>query len=85
MPSDRATKSPPPHGDGKPLRIVVADDEPRMQDYFRKVLPLLGHDVVGVATTGRELVEQCQALNPDLVITDVKMPDMDGIEAAGTI
>ena len=85
MPSDRATKSSPPRGDGQTLRIVVADDEPRMQDYFRKVLPLLGHEVVGVAATGRELVEQCQALNPDLVITDVKMPDMDGIEAAGSI
>jgi len=67
------------------LRIVVADDEPRMQTYFRKILPALGHEVVGVAGTGRELVEQCRALNPDLVITDVKMPDMDGIEAAGEI
>jgi two-component system, response regulator PdtaR len=67
------------------LRIVVADDEPRMQGYFRKILPALGHEVVGVAGTGRELVKQCLALSPDLVITDVKMPDMDGIEAAGEI
>jgi two-component system, response regulator PdtaR len=67
------------------LRIVVADDEPRMQSYFRKVLPALGHEVVGVASTGRDLVEQCRTLNPDLVITDVKMPDMDGIDAARQI
>ena len=64
------------------LRIAVADDETVMQQYFREVLPLLGHQVVSVATTGRELVEQCRASRPDLVITDIKMPDMDGIEAA---
>jgi response regulator NasT len=64
------------------LRIAVADDEVDMQDYFRKILPRLGHQVVVVAATGRELVERCRAECPDLVITDIKMPDMDGIEAA---
>ncbi len=67
------------------LRLVVADDEPRMQNYFRKVLPLLGHQVVGVASTGRELLEQCRLHKPDMVISDVKMPEMDGIEACGEI
>lgn len=67
------------------LRILVADDEPRMQSYFRKILPAIGHEVVGVAATGRELVEKCRQFTPDLVITDVKMPDMDGIDAAGEI
>jgi response regulator NasT len=67
------------------LRIVVADDEPDMQDYFRTVLPRLGHAVLGVARTGRELVDQVLATRPDLVITDIKMPDMDGIEAAGKL
>jgi response regulator NasT len=66
----------------QPLRIVVADDEPDMRDYFKKILPRLGHQVVAVAQTGRELVEWCLALHPDLVITDIKMPDMDGIDAA---
>lgn len=64
------------------LRIAVADDEPDMQDYFRTMLPQLGHSVVAVAGTGRELVEQCRTARPDLVITDIKMPDMDGIDAA---
>jgi two-component system, response regulator PdtaR len=64
------------------LRIVVADDEQDMQDYYRTILPRLGHVVVSVARTGRELVDQCRATRPDLVITDIKMPDMDGIEAA---
>lgn len=67
------------------LRIAVADDEPDMQDYFRTILPLLGHEVVAVAKTGRELVESCRTLHPDLVITDIKMPDMDGIDAAAQI
>jgi len=64
------------------LRIAIADDEADMRDYFRSILPHLGHKVVAAATNGRELVEQCRALHPDLVITDIKMPDMDGIEAA---
>jgi response regulator NasT len=64
------------------LRIAVADDEPDMRDYFRKMLPRLGHQVVAVAADGRELVEQCRKAKPDLVITDIKMPDMDGIDAA---
>jgi two-component system, response regulator PdtaR len=65
-----------------PLRIAVADDETDMQEYFEKILPRLGYEVVAVASTGRELVEHCRVLRPDLVITDIKMPDMDGIEAA---
>ncbi|MFO0929565.1 MAG: response regulator [Gemmataceae bacterium] len=64
------------------LRIAVADDEPDMRDYYRRILPRLGHRVVGVSATGAELLDQCRECRPDLVITDVKMPDMDGIEAA---
>jgi response regulator NasT len=67
------------------LRIVVADDERDMRDYFQKILPLLGHQVVAVAEDGLQLVEACRAARPDLVITDIKMPDMDGIEAATRI
>jgi two-component system, response regulator PdtaR len=64
------------------LKIAVADDERDMRDYFQQILPLLGHQVVAVAQTGRELVALCATTHPDLVITDIKMPDMDGIDAA---
>lgn len=64
------------------LRIVIADDEKDMRDYFRKILPRLGHKVVGMAQTGHDLIEECRLHNPDLVITDIKMPDLDGIDAA---
>ena len=67
------------------LRIAVAEDEPRMLEFYQEVLPLMGHEVVGTARTGAELVQCCQAHRPDLVITDIKMPDMDGIDAARAI
>jgi response regulator NasT len=65
-----------------PLRIAIADDELDMREYLQETLTDLGHQVVVVATTGRELVEQCRAQRPDLVLTDIKMPDLDGIDAA---
>jgi response regulator NasT len=69
----------------RPLQIVVADDEPEMVDYYEETLASLGHQVVAVAQTGRELVDRCRRQRPDLVVTDIKMPDMDGIEAAEEI
>lgn len=67
------------------LRIAVADDEPDMRDYYKTILPRLGHEVVGVAETGTRLVELCRQTNPDLVITDIRMPGLDGIDAATAI
>jgi two-component system, response regulator PdtaR len=67
------------------LRIAIADDEPRMRDYLWTSLERLGHQVVVGAKTGRDLIEQCRALHPQLIITDIKMPDMDGLEAVREI
>ncbi len=67
------------------LRIAIAEDEPLMRKYLEESLTFLGHQVVSLAKTGRELVQQCQSLRPDLVITDVQMPDMDGLDAAAAI
>jgi CheY-like chemotaxis protein len=67
------------------LRISVADDDWDMREFFARILKRCGHEVVSVAENGRELVEHCRELQPDLVITDVKMPGMDGIEASREI
>jgi response regulator NasT len=67
------------------LRIAVAEDEPRMREFYQEILPLLGHEVVGVAHTGTELISLCGATHPDLIITDIRMPDMDGIDACREI
>jgi response regulator NasT len=67
------------------LRIAVADDEPDMREYFRNNLPRLGHTVAAAAENGAELIAQCRAHQPDLVITDIKMPDLNGIDAAMAI
>ncbi|MFO0914915.1 MAG: response regulator [Pirellulales bacterium] len=63
------------------LRIVVADDERDVRDYFADVLPDLGHELLGSAKTGQELVELCRLYQPDLVISDVRMPEKDGLDA----
>jgi CheY-like chemotaxis protein len=62
----------------KTLRIAVADDEPDMLDYFRVVLPRLGYQVVAMARTGSELVNLCSREKPDLIIADVRMPELSG-------
>ncbi len=66
----------------KTLRIVVADDEGYIRECFSRTLTRLGHQVVGIASNCRELVKLCLSEAPDLVITDVRMPEMSGIEAA---
>jgi response regulator NasT len=69
----------PPAG---PFRVAVADDERDNLEFFRDLLTRLGHDVVVLAATGEELVRRCREAAPDLIITDIKMPDLDGIAAA---
>lgn len=67
------------------LRIVVADDEADMREYLQTILPRLGHQVLATCGTGLELVQRCRELEPDLVISDIRMPEMDGIQAAEAI
>jgi len=64
------------------LQIAIAEDERDVREYLQEMLPRQGHRVVAVAENGRQLVDQCRKLHPDLVITDIKMPALDGIDAA---
>ncbi len=63
-------------------RILIADDESIIRMDLREMLTHLGYDVIGEAADGRTAVELAQKLHPDLIVLDIKMPDMDGIEAA---
>ncbi|QDT03671.1 putative transcriptional regulatory protein pdtaR [Rubripirellula lacrimiformis] len=67
------------------LRIVIADDELDIRDGFRRLLGKLGCNVVGEAASGAELVELCRTELPDVVITDIRMPELSGLDAAKQI
>ena len=65
-----------------PTRVVLADDQPMVRAGFRALLDSRSDvEVVGEAATGAEAVEQVRALRPDVVVMDIRMPDMDGLEA----
>jgi response regulator NasT len=67
------------------LRIAVADDEPLMLRWYAETLAKLGHEVCVCAADGRELVEMCQSARPDLIITDIRMPNLNGIDAVSAL
>src|SRR5437764_15274522 len=60
--------------------IIVADDDASIRSLLKQLLADEGYAVVE-ATTGTEVVEKVKDVNPDLVIMDVRMPELDGIEA----
>ena len=68
-----------------PLRILIADDESIRLLSLRAQLAALGHRVVAEASTGEEAVALAVSTQPDLAILDIKMPLVDGIEAAERI
>ncbi len=65
--------------------IVVADDEPHIRMMMKVVLARGGFDVVGEASNGREAIEKCRLLRPDLVLLDINMPIQNGDEALAEI
>jgi two-component system, response regulator PdtaR len=69
----------------EPLRILIADDESIRMMSLRKQLAALGHRVIAEASNGEEAVALAAAMQPDLAILDIKMPVVDGIEAAQQI
>lgn len=67
------------------LRIVVADNESIIRMDLKELLEEAGHTVVGEAPDGLKAVDLARKYRPDLVIMDIKMPEMDGITAAKII
>lgn len=67
------------------LRILIGDDESIRLLSLRQQLQALGHRVVAEATNGAEAVTLAAVTQPDLAILDIKMPEVDGIEAARQI
>lgn len=67
------------------LKIVIADNESIIRMDLRELLEESGHTIVGEAIDGMRAVELTRKFRPDLVIMDIKMPEMDGITAAKII
>jgi two-component system, response regulator PdtaR len=63
-------------------RVIIADDESLIRMDLREMLTNQGYLVIGEAGDGRSAVNLARELRPDIVIMDIKMPDLDGIEAA---
>jgi len=68
------------------LRLLIADDHPLFRHGIRELLNLAPDiQVVGEATTGEEAITQAEALHPDVILMDINMPDVNGIEATRRI
>ena len=67
------------------LRVVVADDQALVRAGFRMILTADGIDVVGEATNGAEAVDAVRRHRPDVVLMDIRMPEMDGLAATRQI
>ena len=71
---------------GEKIRVMIVDDVSETRENVKKLLQFESDvDVVGVARTGKEAIQVSQELNPDVVLMDINMPDMDGIAATEAI
>lgn len=73
-------------GGAVPVRLLIADDHALVRQGLRGMLEREPDiEIVGEAGNGREAVDLCRALDPTLVLMDLRMPEMDGLEATRTI
>lgn len=76
---------PEPHSSpGMGPSVLIAEDHEDSRDALRTLLDAFGYRV-HVAANGREAVEQARAINPDLVLMDIMMPEVDGLQATRTL
>jgi len=71
----------PPSAQIKELKIVVVEDDPTMRQFLRETLEKLGHQVIGEATSGTEMVRTVLAVEPDVVVFDIHLPRLNGLDA----
>ncbi|MGG1519312.1 response regulator [Paenibacillus oryzisoli] len=66
------------------LKMIIADDEYNVREGMKELIPWedMGIEVVAVAADGQEAFDLCRSLKPDILLTDIRMPMMDGLEAA---
>jgi DNA-binding NarL/FixJ family response regulator len=64
-----------------PIRLLIADDDESTTMVLRDSLPAFGFDVVGDARNGAEAGDKVAALHPEVVLLDLRMPEIDGMEA----
>ena len=69
----------------RPLRLLLVDDHRMLREGLRRSMELYGFDVVAEGSDGEEGVRLAQALRPDVVLMDVSMPVLDGVEATRRI
>jgi len=63
------------------MRLFICDDNPEYRSLARMVLEMAGHEVVGEAGDGEEAIAQAPAAEPEVVLLDLNMPNMNGFEA----
>ena len=71
--------------EGKKLRVLVVDDQPAVCEVVADTIQYAGHDIVGKGRDGVEAVSLAKELRPDLVVMDVSMPRMNGVDAMKAI
>jgi two-component system, response regulator PdtaR len=69
----------------KSLRVLIVDDQESIRELLQRQLEKLGHTIAGKAVNGQEAVELTKSLQPDVVLMDIEMPKMDGLEATKII